>query len=143
MEIPLPADNTPRRFHHRATVEDITDEQDSETVFPDSPEKVINNDDDDEGEDDTRSDQEGEGSAQDDEKDTQWMPPTVGAAREAHQKIKTILQPPRKTGKGYKDPNLHLLLRSQLEAMMQFLHVYTNPSSKVCGKWTAASLKTA
>ena len=129
----------PCRPNQQATVEDVTDEQDP--VIP-SPENQ--NDDDNDGDDDnTRSDEEGEGCAQDDEKSTRWMPPTVELSKVAYERIKRILRPPRLTGNGDKDPGLDLLLRSRLEAMMRFLWAYINPQSKSFDKWSAVSLEMA
>ena len=129
----------PCRPNQRATVEDVTDEQDPVILSPENQ----NDDDNDGDDDDTRSDEEGEGGAQDDKKSTRWMPPTVELSKVAYERIKRILRPPRLTGNGYKDPGLDLLLRSQLEAMMRFLWAYINPQSKSFDKWSAASLEMA
>ncbi|KAF8165830.1 hypothetical protein B0H34DRAFT_627996, partial [Crassisporium funariophilum] len=72
-----------------------------------------------------------------------WQPPTVVAAKIAYERIKLILHPSRGTGKGYKDPKLDLLLQGRLEAMKQFLWVYSNSESKTYNKWTASSVETA
>ena len=54
-----------------------------------------------------------------------------------------ILKPPRKTGRGHKDPELDNLFRGRLEGMRQFMWTYINPQSGATGQWKAASLKTA
>ena len=129
-QTPLPGQSiqTPQRPHQQATVE-MSDEDDNEE-----------SDDEDGG---AQSHEEGEGEAEDDEKNTRWKPPTVVAAKITHDKIKCIFQPPRNTGKGYKDPSLDLLIQGWLEAMMWFLWAYTNPASKVYNHWSVASLETA
>jgi hypothetical protein len=120
--------------------EDLVDDSDNVMVA----EKVTEDDGDlSENEDRGESDEEDEGDSQDNTMGSRWQPPTVVAAKVAHERIKLILRPPRDTGKGYKDPKLDLLLRERLEAMKQFLLVYSNPKSKTYNIWTAASLETA
>lgn len=70
-------------------------------------------------------------------------PPTVDEVALALEDIKKILNPPRRTGRGYKDPELDLLFRSRLESMQQFMWTYINPNSGATGHWQASSLKTA
>jgi hypothetical protein len=55
--------------------------------------------------------------------------PTLEDAKSALDDLTTILKPPRKTGAGYKDPGLDLVLRKRLEEMEQFLWMYINPES--------------
>jgi len=74
------------------------------------PDEDANEESDDEN-DSAQSDEEGEGEAENDKKNTRWKPPTVAAAKIAHDRIKHILRPLRNTGKGYKDPNLDLLIQ--------------------------------
>ncbi|GLB45359.1 hypothetical protein LshimejAT787_2200220 [Lyophyllum shimeji] len=88
------------------------------------------------------SDREGEGNAQDDEKQPRWLP-TVEAAQIAHKQLDGILNPRQDNGIGHKDPKLDLLLRSRLEAMKRFLWAYTDPTSQYYDKWMPASLATA
>jgi transposase len=128
-----------QRVEQQQTVEAITIDN-VEAVDPMAGDEDSDDDDDDL---DAQSDQDGEGQAQDDERDKRWLPPTITVAKDAHSLIRNIIRPPRNTGKGYKDPKIDLLLRSRLEAMMRFLWAYTNPTSKVYNKWTAASLETA
>ena len=54
-----------------------------------------------------------------------------------------ILRPPRKSGSGYRDPQLDAVFRSRLEHMQQFLSAYLNPQSVTSNKWIAASLQVA
>jgi len=89
------------------------------------------------------SDQEGDGEVQDDQQDQRWKPPCIEAVKAAHTRLKDILHLLRKTGNGYKDPKLDLLLRSWLEAMQHFLWAYINPESCFHNKWMAASLDMA
>jgi len=137
----------PRRWP-RATVEDVSDEEEDEDLveFEDDGVGQITAEGDgdlSENEDESHSDEEDEGDAQDDTRQARWQPPTVVAAKIAYEKIKLILRPPRATGNGYKDPKLDLLSRQRLEAMKQFLWVYCNPESKTYNFWTASSLATA
>jgi hypothetical protein len=55
-------------------------------------------------------------------------PPTIDEVVLALQDIKKILKPPRKTGPGYKDPELDLMFW-WLEDMRQFMWMYINPNS--------------
>jgi len=68
--------------------------------------------------------------------------PTLEDAKSALDDLTTILKPPRKTGTGYKDPGLDLVLRKRLEEMEQFLWMYINPESVTYDQWMTASLKT-
>ena len=74
-------------------------------------------------------------------------PPTLEDARLALADIKKVLKPPRKTGKGYKDPKIDLVLRGRLELMKMFLWQYTDIESRVKGEkgktWIGASLSVA
>jgi hypothetical protein len=70
-------------------------------------------------------------------------PPTINEVVLALQGIKKILKPPRKTGPGYKDPELDLMFRGWLKDMRQFMWTYINPDLGTRGQWQAASLNTA
>jgi hypothetical protein len=93
--------------------------------------------------DEGKSDSEGVGDAQDDERQKIWIPPSIEAALAAHAQLDEIINPRRNNGKGHKDPNLDLLLRSHLEGMKRFLWNYTNTASRFYRKWIAASVDTA
>jgi hypothetical protein len=69
-------------------------------------------------------------------------PPTIDEAAIALKDIRLMLNPPRASGIGYKDPKLDSLLQSRLEKMRMFLWNYIDPSNKTRG-WQAASLQTA
>jgi hypothetical protein len=89
------------------------------------------------------SDSEGVGNAQDDEKNKNWLPPSIETAHAAHTQLDSILNPRRNNGKGHKDLNLDLLLQSRLEGMKRFLWNYINPTSRFYDKWIPASVDTA
>jgi hypothetical protein len=69
--------------------------------------------------------------------------PTIDEVASAHGDMLRILKPPRKTGKGHKDPELDNFFRAHLEGMRQFMWTYINPQSGATGQWKAASLQTA
>jgi len=75
------------------------------------------------------------------------MPPTLDEARSALDGIKKILKPPRDSGAGYKDANLDLLLRGQVEMMRMLLVAYmdrlSRPGKLPHGVWGATSLEVA
>ena len=130
------------------TIDELEARLDAETPMADSsisqagPSTEENDNESDAGDED-KSDSEGVGDAQDDEKQKIWIPPSIDAARAAHAQLDEILNPRRKSGKGHKDPGLDLLLRSRLEAMKRFLWNYTNTASRFYEKWIAASIDTA
>lgn len=68
-------------------------------------------------------------------------PPTAESAAAALGDLLRLLWPPRKTGAGYKDPRLDLLLRRRMEGMRRFLKYYTNPKRAI--GWIAASVEAA
>jgi hypothetical protein len=68
-------------------------------------------------------------------------PPTKDEAQAVLADLSLILKPPWKTGAGYKDPSLGLLLCSQLEAMKILLWTYVDLVNRK--PWPAASLQTA
>lgn len=76
--------------------------------------------------------------------DTRFVgPPDLEVARLALADVKRILKPPRTSGKGYKDPQLHTVLRERLEGMQRLLWAYVDPQSPTHGKWIAASVHVA
>lgn len=86
------------------------------------------------------SDQAGCGEADDDNLHPKWQAPSVQAIEALLPIVKSILRPPRNTGRGYKDPGLNLLTRDRLESMRRFLQAYT--TGRYRGHWVAASLAT-
>ncbi|KIJ09520.1 hypothetical protein PAXINDRAFT_87353, partial [Paxillus involutus ATCC 200175] len=89
------------------------------------------------------------------QRDYSWevrKPPTVESARRALHDLKLILKPPRESGRGFKDPQLPLVLRTRLEWMKSFLWIYVDDpapcsKSKDTGSdkshWSSASLQAA
>ncbi|EGO02428.1 hypothetical protein SERLA73DRAFT_150187 [Serpula lacrymans var. lacrymans S7.3] len=70
-------------------------------------------------------------------------PPSIKEATLALDDLKTILRPPRHSGRGYKDPEFDLLFCSCLEGMQQFLWIYVGSTSEKQRCWQAASSRTA
>ena len=100
------------------------------------------------GNEPVEEEEEEEDEEEEEEKKPQFVPPpTLESAQSALTDIKNILRPPRKTGNGYKDPDLSDHLRGRLEGMRMFLWKYCDAESGSQGghgsKWTAASLDTA
>ncbi|KAJ7614709.1 hypothetical protein DFH06DRAFT_1344041 [Mycena polygramma] len=81
--------------------------------------------------------------------ESQHNPPTIEEARKALADLRLLLRPPRKTGKGYKDPKLDLFTRTWLEWLSSFLHMYCDDKRPIgaqdpkAARWTAASLEAA
>lgn len=78
------------------------------------------------------------------------MAPTMQIARDAHNDLSALLKPARTTGKGYRNADLDLGLRTRLEWMKIFLWVYVDESNdlvrdsiKAESRWIAASLRAA
>lgn len=70
-------------------------------------------------------------------------PLTIEEVTLAHADLLRVLKPPRKTGRGHKDPELDDFFKAHLEGMKQFMWTYINPKSSGTGQWKVASLKTA
>ena len=70
-------------------------------------------------------------------------PPSLDTATLALADLTQILRPPRKTGNGYRDPQLDSVFRSRLEHMQQFLSAYVNIQSVTSNRWIAASVQVA
>jgi hypothetical protein len=68
-------------------------------------------------------------------------PPSIEQIRSALDDLKNILQPRRRNGIGYKDPEFDALFCGQLEGMHQFMWAYMNPDSSTHGCWGASSLR--
>ncbi|EDR07751.1 uncharacterized protein LACBIDRAFT_327704 [Laccaria bicolor S238N-H82] len=71
----------------------------------------------------------------------QRQAPTLDQARAALKDLKEILDPPRKTGAGHKDPSLDLFVRKKVQGMVSMLNFYTIPHSHTYGKWGASALQ--
>ena len=56
-------------------------------------------------------------------------PPTLEDVCSALANIRKVLKPPWKTGKGFKDPKIDLVLHGRLELMKMFLWQYTDVES--------------
>jgi hypothetical protein len=69
--------------------------------------------------------------------------PTVEAAYQALKDIEKILAPPRKTGRGYLDPNIDPFARIRMTGMKVMLNFYTNGSSATYGKWKNSAKQAA
>ena len=69
--------------------------------------------------------------------------PTQIQTLEALTKLKAKLHPPRKTGRGYKDPELDSFVRKKMEGMQSMLHFYTISNSSTYKKWGASALQAA
>ena len=83
-------------------------------------------------------------TSQDKANNTQYTPPpSLDTATLALADLTRILQPPRKTGSGYHDPQLDPVFRSRLEHMQQYLSAYVNVQSVTSNKWIAASVQVA
>jgi hypothetical protein len=85
------------------------------------------------------------------ERDTSWeshKPPTMKDARECLTDLNAMLKPLRPKGGGYLQCRLPLLLRTRIEWIVSFLHVYTDDRSKYGmgtngSQWTVSSLHAA
>jgi hypothetical protein len=69
--------------------------------------------------------------------------PTIVISNKALEDIKTMLNPPRKTGRGYKKPDLDSYVQRRLEAMKIMLNFYTSPKSHTYDAWTPSSFQAA
>jgi hypothetical protein len=69
--------------------------------------------------------------------------PTQHDASIALKDLQSFVHPKRKTGPGYKDPDLDLWRRARLEGMMSMLYMYTNRESKTYNCWAASSCQAA
>jgi len=79
---------------------------------------------------------------------TYLCPPGIEDTLMAHNDLKSILKPKRKTGAGYLDPGFDLMTRERLEQIHQFLWNYADPGSATHGNstnslWMATSEWTA
>ena len=75
-------------------------------------------------------------------------PPGIEDTLMAHNDLKSILKPKRKTGAGYLDPRFDLMIQEWLEQICQFLWNYADPGSATHGDttnslWMATSEWTA
>jgi hypothetical protein len=71
------------------------------------------------------------------------LPPTILKAKAALEDLKKILNPPRKTGRGYIIADIDLYVRTRLEVMQTMLNLYTNPKSCTYDTWGASSSQAA
>ena len=69
--------------------------------------------------------------------------PTQAQALEALKELKEKLCPPRKTGCGYKDPELDPFVQIRMEGMQTMLNFYMTPHSSTYEKWGAFACQTA
>jgi len=69
--------------------------------------------------------------------------PNLDEAKAALIDLTKMLFPQRKTGPGYKDPNLNPFVRERMQGMAGLLSMYTNSKSTMYGKWIAASQEVA
>ena len=69
--------------------------------------------------------------------------PTIVNSNKALEDLKTTLNPPRKTGRGYKKPDLDPYVERRLDAMKIMLNFYTNLTSHTYNAWTASSFQAA
>jgi hypothetical protein len=69
--------------------------------------------------------------------------PTQDTVLNALHDLKKILHPERKTGRGYKDPDLDLWHHARLEGMMSMLNMFTNSQSWTYNLWGASACQAA
>jgi hypothetical protein len=69
--------------------------------------------------------------------------PTQLQAAKALQDLRAIIDLPRKTGAGHKDPKLDPFVRTWIEGMQTMLNFYTNPWLTTYGKWGASACQAA
>jgi len=72
-----------------------------------------------------------------------YIAPTQYEVKAALNDLALIIRPKRKTGPGYKDPDLDLWTRTRLEGMQSTFRMYTDPNSRTYGNWAASSLQAA
>ncbi|RDB25331.1 hypothetical protein Hypma_007565 [Hypsizygus marmoreus] len=65
--------------------------------------------------------------------------PTQLMASLALKDLQDLLQIPRKTGRGYRDPGLDVFVRMRMEGMRTMLNFFTNPRSATYNQWGASS----
>ncbi|KAG5639847.1 hypothetical protein DXG03_002842 [Asterophora parasitica] len=70
-------------------------------------------------------------------------PPTIHEAMRALEDLNGILRPRRSNGKGDRDPNIPLVLRTRLEQMKTLLVIYLDAKGVYGGQWMAASMHAA
>lgn len=71
------------------------------------------------------------------------MCPTQLDVLAAMEDLKMILHPSRKTGRGYKDPEIDLWRHARLEGMMSTFYMFTNPQSLTYNQWGASAYQAA
>jgi hypothetical protein len=69
--------------------------------------------------------------------------PTQDTILDALHDLKKILHPERKTGQGYKDPEIDLWRHARLEGMMSMLNMFTNSQSRTYNQWGASACQAA
>ena len=67
--------------------------------------------------------------------------PLQPVAKQALEDLKQLLNPARKTGRGYLDPELDSFVRAHMESMRIMLHFYTQEQSLTYDAWAASSLQ--
>jgi hypothetical protein len=67
--------------------------------------------------------------------------PLQPVAKQALEDLKQLLNPARKTGRGYIDPELNSFVRSRMEGMRTMLNFYTRERSLTYDAWAASSLQ--
>ena len=69
--------------------------------------------------------------------------PTIIHATKALQDLKTLLKPPRKTGRGYVDPDINPFIRVRMEGMQAMLNFFITKQSTTFDAWGKSSLQAA
>jgi len=67
--------------------------------------------------------------------------PLQSVAKPALEDLRRLLNPARKTGRGYIDPGLDSFVRSRMEGMKMMLNFYTHEQSFTYDTWAASSLQ--
>ena len=69
--------------------------------------------------------------------------PTIILATNALQDLKTLLKPPRKTGRGYVEPDINPFIRIRMEGMQAMLNFFVTKQSTTFDAWGKSSLQAA
>ena len=67
--------------------------------------------------------------------------PLQPVAKQALEDLEILLQPARKSGRGYIDPELDSFVRNRMEGMRMMLNFYTNEQSLTYDAWIASSVQ--